>query len=182
MRDALKIQGIGGGRPALETGGHPAGAPARNDQLPDFVTKPPSARPGEPISAGMDGGPGPGQEALETRQPEDLRELTLSYLATAFGNSEAATMLDEYRMSKQPAQPAAGALAPAPPTGPMSAAASFDETDMAAPDDVPRSMRQPTAPEGELGQPTEQPPPGPIGDTEPNPVDVEELVPEGGQQ
>lgn len=187
MRDALKIQGIGGAgapRPALETGGHPTGAPTRNDQLPDFVTKPPSSRDGEPITAGSDMGPGPGQEALETRQPEDLRELTLSYLATAFGNSEAAQMLDEYRVSKQSAQPQASSLAPAPPAGPMSAAPTFDETDIAAPDEFPRAMRQPTAPEGELSQPTEEPPPGPVGDTEPNPVDDSQLVPEGqeGQQ
>lgn len=181
MRDALKIQGINPGRPQLDTSLHQTGAPTRNDQLPDFVTGAPSARPGEPITAGMDGGPGPGRDVLESASgAPDLRETTLEFLSLAFGNNEAASMLEEYRATK--AQPAmGGGLEPAPPAGPMSMAPTLDETDMTATDDLPSGIRQPMAPEGEMGQPTE-PLPGPQGDVEPSPADAEELVAQQGGQ
>jgi hypothetical protein len=137
------------------------------------VTQQPSGRPNEPITAGMNMGPGPGADVL-SQPPADDREAVLSFLATMYGNQDALEMLRGIRdqsaaASAVPAGPAQLSAAPqiAPP--PMSPAGSDslpggggqplgqfllgDPTQPTADQPVPEAQ----APQG----PSQPPPPGP---------------------
>jgi len=104
----------GGGRPPLDTSRRPQGAPTSNDQLPDFLTSPETAVPGEPDTTGLPSGPGAGPEALMAQQPpDDMRVLTLQFLANVLGNQEAAKLLEGM------APPAPVSPVPGPPVLPQ---------------------------------------------------------------
>jgi hypothetical protein len=88
----------------------PEGAPLRSGGgLPDYLFQGPSARPNEPGTTGLSTGPGPGPEVLSSSQPApDLREVTLRYFASTFGNQAAYRMLNEYIAERQANAAAAG--------------------------------------------------------------------------
>lgn len=127
----------------------PAGSAGGPTPPPDFLFSSPSDRPGEPITNGLPMGPGAGPEALSAdlqADPEDIREVVLSFFASAesgYNNEVARDMLNEIRQEKLarkqgppmgmapqgvPAQPA-----PAPPTGMPPMAAPEDPTLMEEP-------------------------------------------------
>ena len=61
----------------------------------------PSTRPGEPVTEGLDVGPGGGRDALQNPEPpEDLREIVLDYIVRTTSNQAAAEMLQEIRNEK----------------------------------------------------------------------------------
>lgn len=76
----------------------PRGEPTLPGRLPSWLFEMPSAFPAEPVTAGLDVGPGPGSEVLSLRRPpEDIREQVLEYLATNFSNADAQMMLAQLR-------------------------------------------------------------------------------------
>lgn len=67
-------------------------------RLPPWLFETPTSFPDEPVTAGLDMGPGPGSDALALQQPpEDVREQTLAYLAQFFDNPEAQMALAQLR-------------------------------------------------------------------------------------
>jgi hypothetical protein len=115
-----------GGQPRQtppSTGGQPA--PGTQPQLPAFIFDSPSAFPEQPVTAGLDMGPGPGSEVLASQQPPpDIREQTLMYLANgSYGgppNPDAQQALAQLRNDRAaaampPLQPAPAIV---PPTAP----------------------------------------------------------------
>lgn len=102
--------------PPAPSGGGPGGGPpleapsSSPSGLAPFVTEMPSNRPEEPITAGMEHGPGPGPDALQTL-PSDDRAAVLHYLVAQYGNQDALEMLNEMRGT---AAAAAGPAAPGP--------------------------------------------------------------------
>lgn len=91
LSEAQKIARLPGGQTTPPPGTVlPRGTPIRQGGLPPWMFAGPSSFPDEPVSAGLDIGPGPGSEALALQQsPEDIREQTLMYLANFYGNPEA---------------------------------------------------------------------------------------------
>lgn len=119
LTDAQRIARLGTGGGASPPP-RPAGAPLAPGPLPAHLIGP-SNRPGEPVTTGMDMGPGAGSEALNA-QPNtpDQREQVLMYLMQNFGNDSAARMLASMRAERQtPPAPSMGpAGVPAAPTAP----------------------------------------------------------------
>lgn len=73
----------------------PSRGPSANPQanrLPPFVLDMESQRPGEPVTAGLDIGPGDGSESLRTMPPPDTRSQILSFLSS-IGNAKARELL-----------------------------------------------------------------------------------------
>lgn len=96
----LPKPGSGAGR--LPTGAPPQGGAAAG--LPPWLIDSPSARPDEPVTAGLAMGPGPGPEILDAAQPApDLREQVLEGLWLTFGNEHARQLLQELRQERMPA-------------------------------------------------------------------------------
>lgn len=67
------------------------------EQLPPSIFTEPSKRPGQPSSAGLDMGAGPGSEILPQPPPKDDRELILEYYQDLYSNGAAAQWLAELR-------------------------------------------------------------------------------------
>lgn len=136
-----------GGRRRLE-GEARGGSP-----LPRFLTQLPTARPGEPITTGIDMGPGQGVDALQASDAgEDIREITLEYLARTYGNRDAIEMLSQIRAERAAAAvPAPGTPAPIGGGLPSTPELPVEETGMPP---------EPAAPEAGLTQtvPTESAP------------------------
>jgi len=82
---------------------------------PPWLAKTESARPLEPITAGLPMGAGPGPEALTAATPsEDVRAVFLEYARDTFGNADASEML--HKLFEESA--AVGPLGPLGPQGP----------------------------------------------------------------
>lgn len=97
-----------------------AGGMGRGTQLPPELMGLPSTRPGEPVTAGLAMGPGPGPEALRP-QPQDDREVVLQWLASQPNAPQAIVdMQNEIRNSRmaptpqRPQQPARPQPVPEP--------------------------------------------------------------------
>lgn len=85
--------------------------------LPEHLFSSPSSRPGEPETAGLPFGPGPGPEVLAP-QPEDEREVVLSWLASQPNAPQAIVdMQNEIRNSRMaPQQPPMPVMSAEEPT------------------------------------------------------------------
>jgi len=121
LTESQKIAPVPAAAAARRTEPRPTGEPLRRGVLPEWLFSMPSANPEEPITAGMDMGPGPGSEALALQQiPDDVREQTLSYLANIYGNADAKMVLAQLRAERaRAAGPVMGGPAlPATPTAP----------------------------------------------------------------
>lgn len=106
LRDSMRMFPPGGGepqpagspKPQTKPGGAPVGGPGA---MPGFLMSEPSARLEEPVTAGMDVGPGAGSEALMSPNPSpDLREMVLEYLYWTYQNKDAYDMLHQLREEK----------------------------------------------------------------------------------
>ena len=74
------------------------GLPASGASLPLWLIESPSNRPNEPVTAGLDMGPGPGSEVLANPQPStDEREIILEALYATYGNRQALEELQKMR-------------------------------------------------------------------------------------
>jgi len=161
----------GMGRPGAAGGG---GRPP--EALPPFLAEIPTARPGEPGSAGLPFGPGGGPEMLQAQpEPSDTREAVLRYLAIGFNNAEAAKMLGDYHAAA-PAGPEMGTPAPGPEieTGPPMEAVMAAEpeplpSEQMMPEEEqsvylgPPTPEEEVSPEGEVSPPSETAPPSEEG-------------------
>ena len=116
LTEAQRIAKLPTGERARPRGApRPTGMPtARAGGLPPFVFDSPSAFPQEPPTAGLDGGPGAGSEALQmSTPPDDVREQVLNYLANNYGNPDAQQILRQLQAERA----AAAAAAPMAPAG-----------------------------------------------------------------
>jgi hypothetical protein len=95
---------------------NPSSAVEGAGALPSGFFDSESARPMEPVTAGMDMGAGPGSEGLAMNPMDDIRESVLNYLATNYANADALKALDEIRGTGV-GLPNAGTLAPPPDQG-----------------------------------------------------------------
>jgi hypothetical protein len=118
LTDAQRIARAAGGQgnaPVQRMQGE-ASVPGK---LPPWLMGMPSARPGEPTTAGLDMGAGPGSEVLQAAEaPPDIREVVLDYLARTYGNEDARALLQQFRNER-----AASVNAPAAPPSPVAPAA-----------------------------------------------------------
>lgn len=86
------------------TSSSPRGAGGAGPIL-DQIARSKSNRQGEPITAGMDGGPGPGSDSLMAPPPQDENDLLASYLerlAFGFNSKVAVETLTEMRTGRAP--------------------------------------------------------------------------------
>jgi hypothetical protein len=115
LTDAQRIAGV---PKAPRIGGGPgtqgvSGLPPSGQGLPPWLIDMASNRPNEPVTAGLDMGPGPGSEALSARQPStDVREIILEGLYANYGNQQALEELQKMRADR------ASAMQPVRPTPP----------------------------------------------------------------
>lgn len=107
LGDAQKIARIankqGTPRP---TGSAPAGPVSR--KLPPWMFTGESQFPNEPGSTGLSLGAGPGPEVLMSPEAApDVREQVLNFMATRYGNTDAAELLTQLRneRAQSPAEP-----------------------------------------------------------------------------
>lgn len=102
LREAIRTIPTGGGQGAPAPAARPQGSPSAGPgQLPEFLFNQDSARPDEPVTAGLDMGAGPGSEALMAPNPApDIREQVLEYLYWTYANNDAAELLHRLREEK----------------------------------------------------------------------------------
>ena len=115
--------------------------------LPEHLFSGPTSRPGEPITAGMDFGPGPGSEAITPPPPETDQEIVLDFLAREFNDQAAAQMLSEIRNAR--------AVPDEPMEAPIASAAPVE-----APEPEPIELDTPETeeiPEEPIEEPVEEP-------------------------
>lgn len=126
LEQGLKRAPIGTGGGISRAPQNPPGTALAPGPLPGHLTGP-SNRPGEPVTAGLDVGPGGGSEMLAAPPGvPDQREQVLMYLMRNFGNDAAAQTLAKLRAERQatapsmmgPAGPPGAAATPAPPAAP----------------------------------------------------------------
>jgi len=95
--------GAGGVTPTSRSGG-----------LPDFLYNQDSARPNEPVTAGLSSGAGPGPEILPSPSP-DVRIQTLQYIWQTYGNRDALAMVQKISADTAAAQQQSFAPVPGQP-------------------------------------------------------------------
>ena len=106
LESAMGTVPLPGNAPPQPNGGGPSGgggspAGGGGQEIPLWFYEMDSSRPGEPVTAGLDQGAGPGSEILEPMdEPEDDAEVVLSWLAEQ-GVRAAGDMLQEIRASRQ---------------------------------------------------------------------------------
>lgn len=135
LRDAQRAAPVPKAAPARSGGASarpPLGRPPTGGGeggLPSWLLSMPSQRPAEPVTDGLDSGPGRGSDALTARPPRDDRQALLEYLLHTYGNADAAAMLAEMRGSQTAPVPTpsvgvppSAAPAPTEPTSGMEAA------------------------------------------------------------
>lgn len=98
LENAQRIAPLGRTRPPRVAPAPPRGGGSA--ALPPHVFEGQTSRPEEPITAGLDFGPGPGSEAIAPPPPETDQEIVLDFLATKFNDQAAAQLLSEIRNSR----------------------------------------------------------------------------------
>jgi hypothetical protein len=121
LEDAQRIAKANQAPPVGGSAQGVTGTPRTGETLPPWLTGGDSNRPGEPVTAGLDMGAGPGSEALTYQaQPMDEREAILQALYAIYGNPDALKDLQTMRAEKMqaaipPVAPSFAGPAAAPP-------------------------------------------------------------------
>lgn len=167
-RIAQGIQPLAGDAPLPQQRPSAAGPDQRRgeavpqDGLPPWFYEMGTNRAGEPLTAGLDMGDGPGSEVLEPiQEPEDDAELVLALLEREFEDDHAAAMLQEIRSQRRAV---ALPTAPGNPPIPGNPPGLGPEATPAAEPGYPIPEEEPA-----IGPSTPTPPPGdeaPMPDTE----------------
>lgn len=120
-----------GPAPRRSSPSSPAGA---GRGLPPFLFEMDSNRPNEPVTAGIDGGAGPGSEILSPPPPQEPYEQVLDYFAQKWNLKGAKEAIQAKRQAVQPAPPSAPMPDLAPEEVPSEDMAPMDQAPIEEPD------------------------------------------------
>lgn len=101
IEDAQRTQKMRGAAGARVPSRSMGGTPPTRGKLPPWLTQTPDTNPDQPTQAGLGMGPGPGPEILDAGQPtDDVREVVMEFIASTYGNKDAADWLAQFRQER----------------------------------------------------------------------------------